>query len=224
VTSDTDFGESGFWMTGGDGWRLVVSRRLGGALCVQWRDGRQCYDLGYEARLANGRRVSSAHWQGGALNDAAGDRVTITQAPFEPASDSLPLVRWMVPFQIVTSALVSGWAAERFQRAAKARMVRPKGEVPLTLRRTVALGEAHELSIEDEVRSETRGRMVVALGPAHDVPFYSPSARQEPVVPLRPTSWDEAAAAAALNAEGVWRRRQCYRIDADGLRLTADSA
>ncbi|MBL28849.1 MAG: hypothetical protein CMM50_15005 [Rhodospirillaceae bacterium] len=204
--------ESGFVIVDGGDWRLVVSRRLGGAVAVERLHRPPLYHLGYEAVLVGGKRVASAHWGHEESPEPSTQGLVMTGMPFERAADSLPLVRWMVPFQMVASMLSAGWVAESFQRAVKLRMIRPAKTVGLMLDRTLRWDETG-VTIDDVIRAAAGAPRLVRVDPAHQVSFYSPSGRQDSGQVFPVPEWDGERAAAAINGTRLFKSRCMFHHD-----------
>lgn len=223
MTEVAAFADSGFVVVDNGDWRLVISRRLGGAVAVQFRSAAPCYDLGYEAVLAGGRRVATSHWSGATAAPVDGNAVGMTGIAFERAADSLPLVKWMVPFQALVSLLSSGWVAESFQRAIKLRMIRPSKTVGLRLNRSVRWDE-ESVTIEDELGADPTCPRLQRISPAVHVPFYSPSGRQDREGMLPADDWDPADAARRINDRVSARRVRRFAVTSAGVVLEGRAA
>ena len=223
MTEVADYPDSGFVVVDNGAWRLMISRRLGGAVAIQRPGAPPCYDLGYEAVLAGGKRVATSHWSAAPVAPIDGSAVGITGIAFERAADSLPLVKWMVPFQALVSLLSSGWVAESFQRSVKLRMIRPAKTIGLSLHRSVRWDE-DGVTIEDEASADPACPRLERLSPAVHVPFYSPSGRQDPEGMFPADDWDSTGAARRINDRVPVRRVRRFVVASDGVALDGRAA
>jgi hypothetical protein len=193
------------------GWRLAVSHRLGGALALTGPEHPPLYHLGYTARAGDGRLFASNWWR------PAGRPGQPAEAGFRRASEGQPLVRWSGAFHLLTRALASGRAAERFQALLKRRLVSPAASLGLALSRRWRV-EGDLLTLRDELTAEP-GLRLRGLWPTADISMHSPSARQDAGGLLDCGPWDPAEAARRLARRGRLVIGLAYRLEPEGPRL-----
>jgi hypothetical protein len=176
---NTDMTGCGLYIARKENWSATVSLRLGCAIGVEKSGTKPSYHLGYEVKMADGKRYSTANWCFGPIPPIEGGLITRTNIPFQRTSDSLPLSRFMIPFQAVTLLLgIAGRLAETFQKIIKGRMVKPLKTVGLILDRRVEFQE-DRIIIADTITCSDSKLQVKWLYPTMDIAFHSPSARQD---------------------------------------------
>lgn len=148
---------------------IFFSRRLGGGVAIQQQGLQTIYRLGYEAYGTDGRRYSTATWT---TNPAPPLQIGHACGYFRRMADSLPLRRWMVPFQVFVRLLAISALAELFHRFIKNRMISPKRRLQGIFRRHIELN-AQDLVIYDEI--ELPAETVTSLRVASDLAIHSPS-------------------------------------------------
>lgn len=155
---------------------IVMNRRLGGATAILRPGLPARYHLGYTVTAGDGKRYSSA--------GSRKDQTPVpcpggfeAQAAFTEVSSGQPLVRLMVPFQLVAHLLMTSRLAEAFQSVVKKMMVAPQATFPLAMKRTISVTE-NDVLIQDRISPEGKATLS-DIDVTTTVTMHSPSARQD---------------------------------------------
>ena len=194
----------------GRGWTATVSPSMGNALAVALTGEKYSHNLGYELRLKNGQRFSTAYW-GPDLETSSNLAVSRS---FRKVSSSLPLKRLAVPFYLGTSLLGVQILTEPLKALVRQRLVSPSKTVPVTLRRKISAADDH-LLIHDKISGTLSN--VNWIGPTAYHTSHSPSARQAHSACLAPPNWDPEEAAIKLSKGQVIDVKWRWPISGDTL-------
>ncbi|MBI4489907.1 MAG: hypothetical protein HY694_12540 [Deltaproteobacteria bacterium] len=145
-------------------WYLVGSGFKGGCFKLYYRDRLRHQEAGYFGEFDDGTKFSSqtydveSKWE---VQEQEGITVVEVESGFVRFDDSLPLVRYLLPFKLVTRMILKiGWLAQVFHRRLKEKKIVESEPVGLRLFRRIMMGE-DSVAIVDVVRKETRKRVGV---------------------------------------------------------------
>jgi hypothetical protein len=155
---------------------IVINRRLGGAAAILRPGTPARYHLGYTATASNGKRYSTAGWREDQAKVSGAGNLE-AHAIFTKVSSGQPLIRLMVPFQLVAYLLLTSRLAEAFQSIVKRIMIAPRATLTLAMTRTVSVTDS-EVLIRDQISPQ--GKVALrGIDVTTTITMHSPSARQD---------------------------------------------